>query len=98
MARIYLRPWDQPPENGRTISTSSSGPRAVDDHSERRTTEPLTATARNRAAGSMPRDANSSLTVFAATSSFTPLTLSCIIGLPRQRRGGTAASVGERYH
>src|SRR5690242_3113833 len=68
-AHIHYRPCVQPPENGRTISTSSSGSRGFDDHSDRRTTEPLIATATNRAAASTPRLASSSLTVDAATSS-----------------------------
>jgi len=66
----------QPPENGRTISTLSPGTeRFRDGHSERRTTEPFKATATNRARGSMPRNASSSLTVVTANSSSTPVYL-----------------------
>src|SRR5439155_824902 len=53
-------PKPHPPCSGRTISILSPAASAVARQSARRTTAPLTATARNRTAGSMPRSARSS--------------------------------------
>ena len=50
----FVMPFSHPPAKGFTISTSSPGDRAAAGQSPRRTTAPLTATARPRRAGSSP--------------------------------------------